>query len=49
MMEEHWESGYDDARRTLAEPEVMRRPDPIEGVRIFEVCKGVSNSGDLKP
>jgi NTE family protein len=49
MMEEHWESGYDDARRALAEPEVMRRPDPIEGVRIFEVCKDVSNSVDLKP
>jgi NTE family protein len=39
MMEEHWESGYDDARRALAEPEVMRLPDPIEGVRIFDVCK----------
>src|SRR5215475_14202392 len=38
-MEEHWESGYDNARRTLAEPEVMRLPDPIEGVRIFDVCK----------
>jgi NTE family protein len=49
MMEEHWASGYDDARRTLAEPEVMRRPDPIEGVRIFDVCKDVSNSVDLKP
>ena len=49
MMEEHWESGYDDARRSLAEPEVMRRPDPIEGVRIFDVCKDVSNRVDLKP
>ena len=49
MMEEHWESGYDDARRTLAEPEVMRRPDPIEGVRIFDVCKDVSDSVDLEP
>ena len=39
MMEEHWESGYDDACRALAEPEVMRLPDPIEGVRIFDVCK----------
>jgi NTE family protein len=39
MMAEHWQSGYDDARRTLADPEVMRLPDPIEGVRIFEVCK----------
>jgi NTE family protein len=39
MMEEHWQSGYDNARRTLEKPEVMRRPDPIEGVRIFDVCK----------
>jgi NTE family protein len=38
-MEEHWKSGYDNARRTLAEPEVMRLPDPIEGVRVFDVCK----------
>jgi NTE family protein len=38
-MEEHWKSGYDDARRSLAEPEVMRLPDPIEGVRTFDVCK----------
>jgi NTE family protein len=38
-MEEHWGSGYNDARRTLAEPEVMRPPDPIEGVRTFDVCK----------
>src|SRR5215475_633578 len=42
MMEEHWESGYDDARRTLAEPEVMRLPNPIEGVRTFDVCKDES-------
>ena len=49
MMEEHWESGYDDARRTLAEPEVMRRPDPIEGVRIFEVCKDAPNRVNRKP
>ncbi len=38
-MEEHWRSGYDNARSTLAEPEVMRLPDPIEGVRTFDVCK----------
>ena len=38
-MEEHWQNGYDDARRSLAEPEVTRLPDPIEGVRIFDVCK----------
>ena len=38
-MEEHWKNGYDNARRTLAEPEVMRLPDPIEGVRVFDICK----------
>ena len=39
-MEEHWQSGYDNASRTLAEPEVMRLPDRREGVRVFDVCKG---------
>jgi NTE family protein len=39
MMEEHWKSGHDCARRALVEPEVMRLPDPIEGVRIFDICK----------
>jgi hypothetical protein len=43
-MEEHWENGYNNARRTLAEPEVMRLPDPIEGVRIFDVCKDRSKA-----
>jgi NTE family protein len=38
-MEEHWKSGYADARRALAEPKVMRAPDPIEGVRTFDVSK----------
>jgi len=38
-MEEHWKSGYDNALRTLAEPEVMQLPDRIEGVRTFDVCK----------
>ena len=47
MIEEHWESGYHDARRALAEPEVMQRPDPIEGVRIFDVCKDVPTSENL--
>jgi NTE family protein len=37
-MEEHWGSGYNDAIRTLAVPEVLRLPDPIEGVRTFDVC-----------
>jgi NTE family protein len=38
-MEEHWKSGYDNARRTLADPEVMQLPDRIEGVRIFDICR----------
>src|SRR5262249_52421742 len=38
-MEDHWGSGYHNARRSLAEPELMRLPDPIEGVRIFDLCK----------
>ena len=38
-MEEHWKSGYDTAQRALAEPDVMRLPDRLEGVRIFDVCK----------
>jgi NTE family protein len=38
-MEEHWKSGYDNAQRTLAEPEVMQLPDRMEGVRVFDICK----------
>jgi NTE family protein len=36
-MEEHWRSGYDNAVRTLAQPEVMQLPDRSEGVRTFDV------------
>ena len=35
-MEEHWEAGYDDAVRSLSHPEVMQRPDKLEGVRTFD-------------
>ena len=35
-MEEHWQSGYDDAVRTLSHPEVLQRPDKIDGVRTFD-------------
>jgi NTE family protein len=42
-MEEHWKSGYADARRALAEPEVMRLPDPIEGVRTFDLSRDDSD------
>jgi NTE family protein len=48
MMVEHWETGYANARRSLAEPEVMQLPDPIEGVRIFDVCKDDPDTVDKK-
>jgi NTE family protein len=35
-MEEHWKAGYDDAVRTLSHPEVLHRPDKLEGVRTFD-------------
>lgn len=38
-MEEHWQSGYDDAVRTLNHPEVLQRPDKTEGVRTFDFTK----------
>jgi NTE family protein len=35
-MEEHWAAGYDDVVRALSHPEVMQRPDKLEGVRTFD-------------
>jgi NTE family protein len=35
-MEEHWEAGYDDAVRSLSHPEVLQRPDKLDGVRTFD-------------
>ena len=35
-MEEHWRSGYEDAVRSLSHPEVLQRPDKLEGVRTFD-------------
>ena len=35
-MEEHWKAGYHDAVRTLSHPEVLQRPDKLEGVRTFD-------------
>jgi NTE family protein len=35
-MEEHWQSGYEDAARSLSHPEVLQRPDKLEGVRTFD-------------
>ncbi len=36
-MEEHWLSGYRNARHTLANPEVLELPDRLEGVRTFDL------------
>jgi NTE family protein len=35
-MEEHWQTGYDNAHQTLANPEVLVLPDRLEGVRTFD-------------
>jgi NTE family protein len=36
-MEEHWDAGYHNARKTLANPEVLELPDRRKGVRTFDV------------
>jgi NTE family protein len=36
-MDEHWRAGYANARQTLANPEVLRLPDRLEGVRTFDL------------
>jgi NTE family protein len=36
-MEEHWRTGYSNARQTLANPEVLELPDRLEGVRTFDI------------
>jgi NTE family protein len=38
-MEEHWQSGYADAVGTFSHPEVLQRPDKLEGVRTFDFTK----------
>ena len=35
-MEEHWQTGYRNARQTLANPEVLQLPNRLEGVRTFD-------------
>ena len=37
-MEEHWRSGYDDAVRTLRHPEVLQRPEGLDGVFTFDLA-----------
>ena len=36
-MEEHWRTGYSNARQTLANSEVLELPDRLEGVRTFDI------------
>ncbi len=36
-MEEHWKSGYSNARATLAHPEVLQLPDRLVGVQTFDI------------
>jgi NTE family protein len=36
-MEEHWRAGYHDTVRMLRHPEVLQRPDNIEGVLTFDL------------
>jgi NTE family protein len=35
-MEEHWQTGYRNARKTLEHPEILELPDRLEGVRTFD-------------
>ena len=38
-MDEHWESGYNDAVRTLRHPEVLQRPENHDGVFTFDLAR----------
>jgi NTE family protein len=38
-MEEHWQSGYNDAVRTLRHPEVLQRPENHDGVFTFDLAR----------
>ena len=37
-MEQHWQSGYSDAVRTLRHPEVLQRPQGLDGVFTFDLA-----------
>jgi NTE family protein len=37
-MEEHWSAGYHDALRTLRHPEVLQRPNTLDGVFTFDLA-----------
>ena len=41
-MEEHWRAGYLDTVRTLRHPEVLERPNNMEGVAVFDLAQAGS-------
>ncbi|MBO0717805.1 MAG: patatin-like phospholipase family protein [Rhizobiales bacterium] len=45
-MEEHWQTGYRNARETLANPDVLMLPDRFEGVRTFDIGEAQSRQSD---
>jgi NTE family protein len=38
-MEEHWQAGYNDSVRTLRHPEVLQRPNEVNGVFTFDLAE----------
>ncbi len=38
-MEAHWQSGYQDTARTLRHPEVLQRPQTLDGVWTFDLAR----------
>jgi NTE family protein len=38
-MQDHWRAGYHDTVRTLRHPEVLRRPDNVDGVMSFDLAQ----------
>jgi NTE family protein len=44
-MEEHWKAGYNNARETLKNPQVLQLPDRSVGVRTFDIGED-GNDGD---
>ena len=47
-MEEHWQAGFEDTVRSLSHPEVLQRPDRLEGVRTFDWSETAPDTG-VKP
>ena len=45
-MRDHWQAGLDDARRTLAQPEIFRRPKEAQAVQVFDYCSAAHEKGE---